>query len=287
MIHIESILEYAQKAVVPPSNIYTIDNPDALFIAGGNLFGLFIPAKNEIQNADLLARRIIVSRLAYSENMKTLLISEDENFLDKNFQLLKRICHRILNNDSNDWRLTFGRNDFDSDTPNISAKIKAKQINLYARNLKIYQLGQEEKRTFSSFPIDKRFMDGAVVRSWSKTQISVKDAYMLDDFFVAFKRETTMSFKKTFNKLMTLSFFMNYAITDDGVSYRKALAYPKMINSNYSFIRENDNDPFRYIRILAFMGLSPIQTDSLNTCINIRNKMKQEWQNRINQRRHF
>ena len=92
---IAPILVYAQKAVIRPSNVYTIDNPDVLLIASGNLFGLFIPTKSEIQNVDLLVRRIMVSRLAYTENMKTLLLSEDERFLHENFPLLNLICHRI------------------------------------------------------------------------------------------------------------------------------------------------------------------------------------------------
>ena len=284
---IAPILGYAQKAVIRPSNIYTIDNPDALFIASGNLFGLFIPTKGEIRHVDLLVRRIMVSRLAYAENMKALLLSEDERFLHENFTLLNRICHRILDNDANGYQLTFNRGRFESNTPDIGSKIRAKQTNLYARNLKIYQLGQEENRAFASFPIDKRFTDGATAESWSRQQISVKDAYMLDDFFVAFKRKTTMSFKETFNNLITLSFFMNYALHDEGMSYRNTLNYPKMINSDYPFLWGNDNDPYKYIRVLAFMGLLPIHTDSLDTCLSIRAKMKQKWQNRINPRRHY
>ena len=285
---IAPILGYAQKAVISPSNIYTIDNPDVLFIASGNLFALFIPTEAEIQNVDLLVRRIMVSRLAYVENMKTLLLSEDEDFLNKNSLLLNQICHRILDNDANRYRLIFERDRFESNTPNIGAKIRAKQARLYARNLRIYQLGQEERRAFASFQIDKRFTDRAIVESWSHSQISVKDAYMIDDVLVAFKRKTTMTFKKAFNNLMTLSFFMNYAIHDDGeVSYKKTLEYPKMINSDFSFFRGNDNDPNKYIRVLAFMGLSPIQADSLDTCFNIKEKLKQEWRNRRNLQRLF
>lgn len=287
MIRVSPILQYAQKVVLHPSNVYTIDNPDILFIANDNLFGLFIPTKGEIQNVDLLTRRIMVSRLAYVENMKTLLLSEDKSFLDKNFQLLNRICHRILNNDANEYRSTFGKNTFASNIPEISAKIRAKQLKLYTHNIKIYQLGLDEKRTFSTFSIDKRFTDRAIVGSWSQSKIRVKEAYMLDDFFIAFKRKTTMSFKDTFNNLMTLSFFMNYTINDIGISYRKALKYPKMINSNFSFIRENGNDPYRYIRILAFMGLAPIQADSLNICLNIKDKLSKKWQNRINPLKRF
>lgn len=235
---IAPILEYAQKVVIRPSNIFTIDNPDVLFIASGNLFGLFIPTESEIQNVDLLVRRIMVSRLAYVENMKTLLLSGDERFLHDNFPLLNQICHRILDNDANEYRLIFERDRFESNTPNIGAKIRAKQARLYARNLRIYKLGQEEKRAFASFPIDKRFTDGAVVESWSHSQVCVKDAYMIDDVLVAFKRKNTMTFKKAFNNLMTLSFFMNYAIHDDGeVSYKKTLEYPKMINSDFFFFR--------------------------------------------------
>lgn len=99
---------------------------------------------------------------------------------------------------------------------------------------------------------------------------------MLDDLFIAFKRKTTMSFKERFNNLMILSFFMNYAIHDEGVYHKKALVYPKMINSNFSFLRENDNDSYKYIRVLAFMGLSPIQADSLNTCLSIKDKLRQK-----------
>jgi len=79
--NIVPILENAQKAVINSSNIYIIDNPDILFVENGNLFGLFIPTKTEIENVDLLVRRIMVSRLAYVHNMKSLLASEDENFL--------------------------------------------------------------------------------------------------------------------------------------------------------------------------------------------------------------
>lgn len=285
---IAPILKYAQKVVISPSNIYTIDNPDVLLIANGNLFGLFIPTESEIQKVDLLVRRIMVSRLAYVENMKTLLLSENEHFLHENFSLLNRICHRILDNNANEYRLIFERDRFESNIPNIGAKIRAKQARLYARNLRIYELGQEEKQAFASFSIDKRFTDGAVVESWSHSQVCVKEAYIIDDFLVAFKRKTTMTFKKAFNNLMTLSFFMNYAIHDDGeVSYKKTLEYPKMINSDFSFFRGNDNDPNKYIRILAFMGLSPIQADSLDICFNIKEKSKQEWQNRRNPQRPF
>ena len=236
---IAPILSYAQKAVIRPSNIYTIDNPDVLLITSANLFGLFIPTKNEMQNVDLLVRRIMVSRLAYVGNMKTLLLSGDDEFLHKNSPLLNQICHRILNNDVNRYRLTFGRDRFVSNTPDIGARIRVMQTNLYTRNLRIYQLGKEENQVFAPFQIDKRYTDGAMAESWSQSQVSVKDAYMLDDLFVAFKRKTNMSFKETFNNLMTLSFFMNYAIHDDGMSYRNALKYPKMINSDFSFIREN------------------------------------------------
>lgn len=284
---ISPILAYAQKAVIRPSNVYTIDNPDVLLIASGNLFGIFIPTKSEILNVDLLVRRIMVSRLAYAENMKTLLLSEDNDFLNDQSSLLNRICHRILDNDANGYQLTFNRDKFESNTPDIGDRIRAKQINLYARNLRIYQLGQEENSPFASFQIDKRYTDGAMAESWSQSKVSVKEAYMLDDLFITFKRKTTMSFKETFNNLMTLSFFMNYAIHDEGMSYRKALGYPKMINSNFSFIRENDNDPYKYIRVLAFMGLSPIKADSLNTCFSIKDKLKQKWQNRINPQRRF
>ena len=284
---IAPILEYAQKVVIRPSNIYTIDNPDVLFIAGGNLFALFIPTEAEIQNLDLLVRRIMVSRLAYVENMKTLLLSEDEHFLNKNFLLLNQICHRILENNSNSYRLIFKTDRFESNTPDIGAKIRAKQARLYARNLRIYKLGKEEKRDFASFPIDKRFTDGTVVESWSRSQVSVRDAYMIDEIFVAFKRKTTMTFKKAFNNLMTLSFFMNYAIHDGEISYKKTLEYPKMINSDFSFFKENDNDPNKNIRVLAFMGLSPIQADSLDVCFDIKAKLKQKWQSRRNQQRPF
>lgn len=123
---IAPILEYAQKVVIRPSNIYTIDNPDVLFIAGGNLFALFIPTEAEIQNVDLLVRRIMVSRLAYVENMKTLLLSEDEHFLNKNFLLLNQTCHRILENNSNSYRSIFKTDRFESNTPDIGAKIRAK-----------------------------------------------------------------------------------------------------------------------------------------------------------------
>lgn len=284
---IAPILSYAQKAVIRPSNIYTIDNPDVLLITSANLFGLFIPTKNEMQNVDLLVRRIMVSRLAYVGNMKTLLLSGDDEFLHKNSPLLNQICHRILNNDVNRYRLTFGRDRFVSNTSDIGARIRVMQTNLYTRNLRIYQLGKEENQVFAPFQIDKRYTDGAMAESWSQSQVSVKDAYMLDDLFVAFKRKTNMSFKETFNNLMTLSFFMNYAIHDDGMSYRNALKYPKMINSDFSFIRENGYDPYKYIRVLAFMGLSPIQADSLDTCFSIKDKLKQKWQNRINPRRRF
>lgn len=236
---------------------------------------------------DLLVRRIMVSRLAYADNMKTLLLSEDDDFLNNQFSLLNKICHRILDNDADGYRLTFERDRFESNTPNIGGRIRTKQANLYARNLRIYQLGQEENQVFAPFQIDKRYTDGAIAESWSQSQVSVKDAYMLDDLFIAFKRKTTMSFKEAFNNLMTLSFFMNYTIHDEGMSYRKALKYPKMINSDFSFIRENSNDPYKYIRVLAFMGLSPIQADSLDTCLSIKDKLKPKWQNRINPRRRF
>ena len=283
---IECVLENAQKVVFQPSNVYTIDNPDILFVANGNLFGLFIPSKSEIRNVDLLIRRIMVSRLAYVENMKVLLLLEDVDFLHNNFRLLEQICHRILT-DTQDCQWMFRSGNFESNIPHIGARIRAKQNGLYARNLRTYELGLKERQNFSTFPIDKRFEEKAVAESWSQSRISVKDAYMVDDCFIAFKRKTKMTFKETFNNLMTLSFFMNYSIRDEGISYKKIVEYPKLINCDFPFIRENNNDPYKYIRVLAFMGLTPITVNSLDACFSIRNQLRQKWQKPVNPRKRF
>jgi len=158
--------------------------------------------------------------------------------------------------------LIFGKNKFESNTADVGLRIKAKQSKQYVRNLQIYQFGQHENQAFAPFSFDKNDMNIAIAEGCSRLHIRVKDAYMLNDCLVAVKRKTKMTFKETFNNLMTLSFFLNYSIHDKGVFYRKTFAHPKM----------------KYIRVLAFMGLSPIRVDSLEACLRIKDRLRDNCQ---------
>ena len=63
------------KTLLRPSNVFTIDNPDILVLNDCGLWGIFIPTKAELEDIALLIRRATASRLAYSAQMKTVLVA--------------------------------------------------------------------------------------------------------------------------------------------------------------------------------------------------------------------
>ena len=69
-----TIAENYQQSVIEPINPFTVDNPDALVYNGRSLTGLYIPLKKELDNPDLLLRRLSLSRLSMSKAVSTLLI---------------------------------------------------------------------------------------------------------------------------------------------------------------------------------------------------------------------
>ena len=67
-----------EHSVIGPVNPFTIDNPDVLIYNSHQLVGLYVPLAKELENPDLLLRRVHMSRLALRSSISSvLLLSED------------------------------------------------------------------------------------------------------------------------------------------------------------------------------------------------------------------
>ena len=76
---IEKIGQVFPQSIVNPINPFTVDNPDVLVFNGRTLKGLFFPLAKELNNPDLLLRRLFLSRLSFCKTVSNVLVLSNES----------------------------------------------------------------------------------------------------------------------------------------------------------------------------------------------------------------
>lgn len=79
------------RYVTMPQNPLVADNPDFLIADSGRLFGIYVPSQKEILNTDHLLRRIYLSRLYYANDMRTIILIDQESPLSNLKPLLAAV----------------------------------------------------------------------------------------------------------------------------------------------------------------------------------------------------
>lgn len=68
---LKDIRDIAQNHILSPANCFSTDNPNELLLIDGMLIGLFYPSKSEEREPLRFLRRILNSKLIYSNSLKS------------------------------------------------------------------------------------------------------------------------------------------------------------------------------------------------------------------------
>ena len=259
----EKIVNDNPESIVKPQNMFTIDNPDILIPANGNIFGLYFLKKKEIERLDLLLRRIYISKLAYFSKMVPIV------FIDK------KTINDIHNVDIlSHFRFIYEYNDTTA-LPSFSKLFDECSMDYYDRRIQNraiqrmwhIKLFSEENieaiktNQYKEIYSPSSSQSNILIPSWPSKMHSIKNIYNIGDD-VLIERECRSGFVDTFENILTYTLKYNYQLLDNGfLVENKNNKYNKFLNTNWDFTPNGNN---LYYNTLAFMGLLPIKVDSIS-----------------------
>lgn len=248
-----TITENYQQSVIEPINPFTVDNPDALVYNGRSLTGLYIPLKKELDNPDLLLRRLFLSRLSMSKAVSTLLIlSEDSDHSFDNMPEVKGAFDAIHNYENDRDLMNYLRDDIHQRTP-IRPAIRRQRMRRFWGTIDFIEKHGIVQNVFGGQ--DERMV--LTVKSWSNPDKarSSKAADYVHPYLVSSKRRTKQSFKEGYEDLMTVTTMFNYSMSD-GILKKNAEADDTFMYLNSEGIEEVMKNEMN-LRTMVFLGYLP------------------------------
>lgn len=267
---IKELFNLSYKSVFHPMNILTIDNPDLLMLTERGLYGFFFPMQKELEHPDYLLRRVMVSRLSYVGNLKTILLTEDE-IPNIGNTILNQVFHHITYDDSIDDIAKLLRDkQFETKTREISNITKKATLDNFYKCMDVSEKMLAISKQYSRFTLEKSLQK---VYSWAcpNKKKTIYDVYYDEDILLAFKGKTKSAFKESFENLITYIFMMNYQLQDGHILLNRATYnLAKIVNTEYEIFDYRNADPYKYVRKLAYMGLSAVKINTKECLTQIR-----------------
>lgn len=246
------------KTLLRPSNVFTIDNPDILVLNDCGLWGIFIPTKAELEDIALLIRRATASRLAYSAQMKTVLVAvADINPIFR--EAINSTFAKYCMPDDNICDVIGEA--VDNDRCAIISSVMRQRF-----AIRLYDI--EEYSIKSSNMLYQRFQklefpngEAIKVEPWDETlkQRDVRDLYSFENLGL-FGNKTIKKgkFKDSLENLMTYSFYKDVTVNNGEMKILKEWGVePVVLNIN--------TEPFSITQLqkrsLMFQGIIPVSVD--------------------------
>lgn len=268
---IKELLNLSYKSVIHPMNMLTIDNPDLLMLTERGLYGFFFPMQKELEHPDYLLRRVMASRLSYIGNLKTILFTEDE-IQNIDNSILDQVFHHITYNDSIDDIAKLLRDkQFETKTREISKITKKATLDKFHKCMGVSEKMQTISKQYSRFILEKSHQNQ--VYSWAcpNKKKNINDVYYDEDILLAFKGKTKSAFKESFENLITYIFMMDYQLQNGHILLNSnTYNLVKIVNTDYEIFNYNNADPYKYVRKLAYMGLSTVKINTKESLTQIR-----------------
>ena len=249
----ESIKQSFPQSIINPVNPFTVDNPDVLVFNGRSLKGLFFPMAKEINNPDLLLRRLFLSRLSLCKTIShVLVLHNDESMkLTNSIELINAFDGVFYE----DWAgiVPFLKDDI-RQRHSLNPQLRRVRMRRFWGTIDyIEKNGIIETKLYSKSDIHNTFN----VRSWSNPD---KEKYNKNTRYnypilIASKDRTKQSFKEDFDNLMTLTTMFNYSLSD-GVFKSNPEALETFLFLNVETVENVMKNPIN-IRTLAFIGYLP------------------------------
>lgn len=250
---IENIGQAFPQSIVNPVNPFTVDNPDVLVFNGRTLKGLFFPLAKELNNPDLLLRRLFLSRLSFCKTVSNVLIlQKDESMrLTNNIEVVNAFDRVFVFEDSHDL-FSFLRDDI-GQRHELNPQLRRVRMRRFWGALDFIEKNGIEQGIYSGSYRHNSFN----VRSWSNPdkEKRSKSTNYNHPILIASKDKTKQSFKESYEELMTLTTMFNYSLSD-GVFKANKEALDTFMFLNIETIENVINNPMN-IRTIAFLGFLP------------------------------
>lgn len=242
------------QSVIAPENPFTIDNPDALIFNGRVLIGLFIPKVKEVNNPDLLLRRLYISRLSLCYTLCSILLLSGEEAvkLSNNPQISTAFDAVKIYEDTGDL-LHFLQDNF-KPIHFIQPRLRRERLRRFWGIMSYIEKVGIEKSDYDELLGGRKEYH---VQSWSnpeKTYYS-RNASFIFPYLMASRSETKQSFRDGYDRLMTYTTMFNYSL-DDGVLKANAVATDSFMFLNVENLDYLMKNPL-YLKSMAFLGYVP------------------------------
>lgn len=250
-----------EHTVLNPQNIFTQDNPDALYFNGTTLWAIYVIKQKEIKSPNFLVRRLIYSRLAYIQSMKTLLLIPKEYCNNKNIKYLDRFFDSVVYEED------------ERHVQNLNSCIQSKlhkpkyRINreLWNKSIDSYWLNQGLLGRLGYFPdkFNTWEYSGQMVELLNPftKRYEIKRQLFDYDNNLLYTKKVHDSFMNSYESFLTNVMLRRFNIEQNYISLNKNLvSFGCFLNTNMDFI--NSRNGLGYINMLCFMGIMPIAVDN-------------------------
>lgn len=248
-----NIEEKFYQSVVAPVNPFSVDNPDVLVYNGRNLIGLYVPYAKEINNPDLLLRRLFISRLILCNSVSNVLLLDQESGLTLSSKDQVMAAFDAVLPYSNIQDITLFLGDNIRIKHKINPRLKREKFRRYWGTMDFMNKYGFENNGFVGW--DNKV--GYKVQSWcepNKMQVS-KSARFEYPFMMATKRSTKQSFMEGFDSLMTYTAMFCYSL-DDGLFRSKSEAEDSFMFLNLEDLASFTKNPMN-LKTMVFLGYLP------------------------------
>lgn len=251
------------RFIVNPQSFFIFDNPDIIATSGNRIFGVYIPSKNELENIDSLYRRIYLSRLVYPRDLRIILVSDDDDFIQKS-PMLKKAVHRIANDDeiNNVGKM------IDGERGNLTRRMLSREVRANAANnyykyseLLSYIDRTERVNKYKLLRCDD-WVSSAPVTRWSNYNKirTLDDTYETSDAVVFNRKKNKSSIKQNLDSLLNYALYRQY-------QFNEGRLYTNTNNNgiwilNTDIFSTTDMDSIG-VSTLAYLGILPVSVQSM------------------------
>lgn len=249
---IEKIGQVFPQSIVNPINPFTVDNPDVLVFNGRTLKGLFFPLAKELNNPDLLLRRLFLSRLSLCKTVSNVLVLSNESVsLTNNIEVVNAFDRVYEFEDCQDMS-SFLKDDI-SQRHILNPQLRRVRMRRFWGLMDYIEKNGIEKGVYDNSYGHYSFN----VKSWSnpdKKRYNKSTEYK-HPILVTSKDKTKQSFKESFEDIMTVTTMFNYSLSD-GVFASNSEALDTFMFLNVETIETVIGNSMN-MRTLAFLGYLP------------------------------
>ena len=255
-----------EHSVIGPVNPFTIDNPDVLLYNNHQLIGLYIPLVKEVQNPDILLRRLHMSRLALSGSISSVLLLP-ENALAQLFnnEVIQGSFDRVHCFDGNADLMDYISCDIKS-THYVDKRLRSEVMKRFWGAMGYVDRYSYIRGDYKNIKCSSEVQ----VRRWSRPRniLSSTHTSYNDSCLITSKGRTKQSFKEAYENIMSFATMYNYSLSDGNLKRTSS------VNDIFMYLNIEDLDIILNkeinLRTMLFLGYLPCTIGSLDEikCLN-------------------